>query len=80
MNTVENDNTSSFETACEGIVSQLIAERKRQGISQKELAEKAGITQGQLSRIESGESSPLITTAYAIANALGKTIEVNFEE
>ena len=80
MNTVENDNTSSFETACEGIVSQLIAERKRQGISQKELAEKAGITQGQLSRIESGESSPLMTTTYAIANALGKTIEVNFEE
>ena len=44
--------------------------RKRLGISQKELAEKAEISQSFLCDIEQGRSKPSIDTALKIAEAL----------
>ena len=49
-----------------------IKERREQlGISQKELAEKADISQSFLCDIEQGRSKPSIDTALKIAEALG---------
>ena len=45
--------------------------RERLGISQKELAEKVGISQSFLCDIEQGRSKPSIDTAVKIADALG---------
>ena len=45
--------------------------RERLGISQKELAEKVGISQSFLCDIEQGRSKPSIDTALKIAEALG---------
>ena len=45
--------------------------RERLGISQKELAEKAGISQSFLCDIEQGRSKPSIDTAVKLADALG---------
>ena len=44
--------------------------RERLGISQKELAEKVGISQSFLCDIEQGRSKPSIDTAVKIADAL----------
>ena len=44
--------------------------RERLGISQKELAEKADISQSFLCDIEQGRSKPSIDTALKIAEAL----------
>ena len=49
-----------------------IKERREQlGISQKELAEKADISQSFLCDIEQGRSRPSIDTAVKLADALG---------
>ena len=49
-----------------------IKERREQlGISQKELAEKADISQSFLCDIEQGRSKPSIDTAVRLADALG---------
>ena len=49
-----------------------IKERREQlGVSQKELAEKADISQSFLCDIEQGRSKPSIDTAVKLADALG---------
>ena len=50
--------------------------RRRLGITQSELARRAGIRQGVLSYIENGRTKhPRIDTLAAIANALGVTVD-----
>ncbi len=46
--------------------------RLDQGLSQAELAERAGTKQSVISRIENGESEPRIVTIKKIARALDK--------
>ena len=55
----------------------VIEERERQNLTQKELAEKANLTQQQLSRLEVGaENSPSLFTVSKLLNALN--LEVKF--
>ncbi len=49
---------------------QLIAERRRKGLTQEELADKAGLTGRTIQRIESGGSVPRMFTLKALARAL----------
>jgi DNA-binding XRE family transcriptional regulator len=44
--------------------------RYRRGLTRQETAEKAGISQAHLSRIESGRVNPSIAVLYALSNAL----------
>ena len=54
--------------------------REKRGLSQTELARRAGVRQGTLSRLESGESSePLMSTAAALAKVLEVPIEFFFD-
>lgn len=64
---------SERELAIE-IVVELEKERKRQELSQQALATKAGISQGQLSRIERLENVPDLKTLLKLADALGKKL------
>lgn len=48
--------------------------RVRKGFSQAQLAQRIGVDQSQISRIESGESSPTLETLDKIAGALGVKI------
>jgi DNA-binding XRE family transcriptional regulator len=52
-------------------VTQLILARKRQKISQAELAKRINSSQKTIARIESGESSPTLNMVYKIVTALG---------
>ena len=57
------------------IAKELILLRKRLGFTQRELAEKAGIKQPQLARIESGKQSPRLETLVSIAASVGFSVE-----
>ena len=53
--------------------------RINKGISQTELAEKAGTKQTVISRIERGTCEPTITTIQKIAKALDKDLKIKLE-
>lgn len=50
--------------------------RKMQQLTQEELAGRAGIDRGHLSRIEAGKYAVTLETVEAIAKALGMTIDI----
>lgn len=56
----------------------VIAARLACNMTQKELAEKTGIRQSNISRIESGSASPTIDTLARIAAGLGKQLKIDF--
>lgn len=56
----------------------VIAARLECHMTQKELAEKTGIRQSNISRIENGSSSPTIETLSRIAAGLGKQLKIDF--
>ena len=56
----------------------VIAARLACNMTQKELAEKTGIRQSNLSRIENGSASPTIDTLARIAAGLGKQLKIDF--
>jgi predicted transcriptional regulator len=60
-------------------VKAIIAARMEQNLTQKELAEKTGIRQSNISRIENGNCSPTIATLQQIADGVGKTLHIEFK-
>src|SRR4051812_39929830 len=50
--------------------------RRRHGVSQETLARRAGTTQKQISRIESGEVSPSVSTLSRLLAAMGERLEL----
>lgn len=71
----EHDKTrAEFE-----ITRALIAARVSQNLTQKELSERTGIRQSNISRIENGTCSPTVATLQALAEGMGKKLNVKFE-
>ena len=60
------------------VIRAVIAARLASNMTQKELAQKTGIRQSNISRIESGASSPTIDTLARIAAGLGKQLKIDF--
>lgn len=56
----------------------VIAARLACNMTQKELAEKTGIRQSNISRIENGSASPTVDTLARIAAGLGKQLKIDF--
>ena len=59
-------------------IKAIVAARMNQNLTQKELAEKTGIRQSNISRIENGNCSPTVTTLQQIADGVGKTLHIEF--
>lgn len=57
------------------ISSELLNMRKNSGLTQKELAEKSGIPQKTISRIETGKDIPNIKTIIRLVDSLNKKFE-----
>lgn len=64
-----------FERAYE-IAVQIIELREQHGLTQAELAERCGIDQGDISRIERGSTSPTARTLQRIAEALDADVRL----
>ncbi|RYG71627.1 XRE family transcriptional regulator [Lentibacillus lipolyticus] len=56
------------------LVAQIINHRKKLGITQKELAEMAGLKQSAIARLESEGSIPRLDTLEKVTKALGLKI------
>lgn len=56
----------------------VINARDRAGLTQKQLAEKSGLTQANISNIEKGASRPTIDSLKKIADATGRRLIVQF--
>lgn len=56
---------------CSTIIDKLIEQRHSQGMTQKELATAASLTQPVIARLESKKTTPQLDTLLKIANALG---------
>lgn len=57
----------------------LLTERAKHKITQKDLADKAGISRQEFCLIETGQVDPKLTTSMKIARALGVKVEDIFE-
>lgn len=57
--------------SCTILIDQLIAERHRQGKTQRELALDAKLTQSVVARLESKKTIPQLDTLLKVAAALG---------
>jgi len=60
------------------IIQAMIDARKNTGITQKELSERTGIAQGDISRLETGNANPSLRTLQRLANGLGMVVKVEF--
>lgn len=56
------------------LVVQIVYRRKSLGLTQAQVAERAGITQAQVARLENSSSIPTIETVMKVAIALGMTV------
>ena len=56
------------------LIAELQAARKRQGLKQQELAERAGLSRMTVQRIESGAIDPRLSTLVEMARVLGLTL------
>lgn len=61
---------------CIALIDRLIEERRRQGMTQRELAEAASLTQPVIARFESKRAMPQLDTLLKITDALGCAIEI----
>ena len=60
------------------MIDAIVKARKRRKMSQRELAERLGVTKTVVSRLESGQHSPRLETVYDLARALGCRLELKF--
>ena len=49
------------------------------GLTQKELAERTGIAQGDISKLEKGNANPSLKTLKRLADGMGMTLKIAFE-
>lgn len=60
------------------VLQALIDARKESGMTQKELAERTGITQGDISKLEKGNANPSIKTLQRLAAGMNKILKIEF--
>lgn len=61
------------------IAQAIIDTRKKSGYTQKQLSEKTGIAQGDISRIEKGEANPSLRTLKRLASGMDMKLNLVFE-
>lgn len=62
------------------IIQALIDARVSTGMTQRELSQKTGISQGDISKIERGTANPSVRTLKRLADGMGKTLKIEFVE
>lgn len=62
--------------SCANIIDSLIEQRHSQGMTKKELAQAACLTQSVIARLESKKATPQLDTLLKVTSALGCDIAV----
>lgn len=57
----------------------LIDARRETGLTQKQLAERTGISQSDISKFENGNGNPSVQTLRRLAAGLGKSVKIEFQ-
>lgn len=60
------------------IIQAIINARKTKGLTQKELSERTGIAQGDISKLENGSANPSLRTLKRLAAAMDMELKVEF--
>ena len=60
------------------LIRAIIDARKSKGITQKALSEKTGIAQGDISKLENGNSNPTISMLQRLADGMNMQIKLEF--
>ena len=60
------------------VIRAIVDARTSQNLTQKELSERTGINQADISKLENGNANPSIKTLQRLAAALGKTLKIEF--
>ena len=60
------------------IIQAIIDARQQSGFTQKELSERTGIAQGDISKLERGNANPSIRTLQRLATGMGMKLKLEF--
>lgn len=60
-------------------IQAMIDARRETGMTQKQLAEKTGISQSDIGKFESGSGNPSIKTLRRLAAGLGMKVKIEFQ-
>ena len=60
------------------IIQAIIDARQQSGLTQKELSERTGIAQGDISKLERGNANPSIRTLQRLAAGMGMKLRLEF--
>ena len=60
------------------IIQAMIDARKDSGMTQKELSEKTGINQADISKLENGTANPSLKTLQRLADGMGMVLKLEF--
>lgn len=61
------------------VIRAMIEARKEQHLTQKELSERTGIDQADISKLENGNRNPTLAMLKKLADGLGYTLKLQFE-
>ena len=61
------------------VMQAMIAARKSTGLTQKQLSEKTGITQADISNLESGKANPSLRTLQRLASGMGMKVKIELQ-
>ena len=59
-------------------IRSMIKARKSQNLTQKELAERTGINQADISKLENGTRNPSVNLLKRLAEGMGMTLKIEF--
>ena len=60
------------------IMQAIIDARRSSNLTQRELARRTGIAQGDISKLENGNANPSIRTLQRLARGMGMTLRLHF--
>ena len=60
------------------IIQAMINARTNSGITQKQLSERTGIAQGDISKIENGSANPSLNTLKRLASGMNMKLKIEF--
>jgi ribosome-binding protein aMBF1 (putative translation factor) len=62
------------------LISAMLDARNKKGMTQKDIARRAGTTQSAIARFESGRTNPTLDFATRLSSALGAKLEIRLSK